>query len=233
MIDFTTWNGNGNFYFLRHGKSEGNETQIIQGRLDLPLAPLGREQARQIARWFKSKQLHGILTSPLARARETAQIVASELELPEADVADHLNELDTGLFTGLTVPQITEKYPRQWRAFQADSWEAVPRAERIDALMARAAKHWETLAALQQQGRRNILSVTHSGILQWLIKVTFGHSRWMPLVPVRNCSISQFTLDNTLDDETVRHYFQWTFLNHLPLEEDGSSRYLFLDRDKT
>jgi broad specificity phosphatase PhoE len=104
----------------------------------------------------------------------------------------------------------------------------VPRAERIGALVRRAESLWQRLVELADGGTGNLLCVTHSGILQWLVKVTFGHRRWMPLVPMGNCAISLFSVDNRPSGESVaagrrvpdrRYYCEWSLLNYRPALE--------------
>ena len=139
-----------------------------------------------------------------------------------------LNELDTGIFTGLTVAEIRRCHPEAWRSFQRCSWEGVPRAERIETLLERSERLWKRLGELFGGGLTNLLCVTHSGILQWIIKATAGGHSWMPLVPVENCSISHFSLDNVLDPQNPRYYFEWTRLNFRPAVVEDSSGHMFL-----
>ncbi len=70
------------FVFLRHGESVGNVESRWQGQSDYPLTEKGRAQARALAeRWKKEDvKFDLIITSTLARAQETAEIVASYLE---------------------------------------------------------------------------------------------------------------------------------------------------------
>ena len=221
MVDFRTMNGRGEFYFIRHGVSQGNDAGIIQGRHDYPLSADGQAQALSTAHWFKDKNIACILTSPLQRARETAEIMAGELGLGPVRVDENLNELDTGLFTGMTPAECRDRYPEEWKSFQRLSWDGVTGAESIEDLCLRAAAFWQTLAGLYRGGKKNLLAVTHSGILQWVVKVTFGQKDWMPLVPMSNCCINQFTLDNNLESEIVRYYYLWTRLNSHPFPDDA------------
>jgi broad specificity phosphatase PhoE len=230
MIDFRTLDGRGNFYFLRHGESEGNSAGVIQGRRDYPLAAGGREQALRTAGWFEDRGIRTLFSSPLRRACETAELIAGELGIREVVSLPELTELDTGLFTGLTVAEIKERRPDQWRSFQARSWEGVEGAERIAALSKRAEALWQVLAGEFRRGAQNLLCVTHSGIMQWIVKVTLGHRDWMPLVPMGNCGISHFSLDNRLEEDHPRYYFEWTRLNHQPFGEPGQDGHLFLKR---
>ena len=73
-------------YLLRHGQTEFNVKKLVQGRCDSPLTDLGRQQAGMAAAWLKG---HGVVpdkvvSSPLGRAMDTAQLVACELLGPDA-----------------------------------------------------------------------------------------------------------------------------------------------------
>lgn len=75
-------------YLLRHGQTEFNVKKLVQGRCDSPLTDLGRKQAGMAAAWLKA---HGVVpdkvvSSPLGRAMDTAQLVVCELLGPDAAV---------------------------------------------------------------------------------------------------------------------------------------------------
>jgi broad specificity phosphatase PhoE len=69
---------------LRHGESEGNLSRVLQGQSDYPLTPSGKDQARKLASVWKSECIafDMIISSPLTRASETAEIIAANLETP-------------------------------------------------------------------------------------------------------------------------------------------------------
>jgi len=235
MTDFRSLTGRHNFYFLRHGESMGNDAGVLQGRRDYPLSPRGQQQALQAALWFADKGIARILSSPLLRGRQTADLIASALGVPQVEEHPGLSELDIGIFTGLTVEQASRQHPAAWRRFQLRSWEAVPRAERVRSLARRAEGLWLRLEQLARDGAGDLLCVTHSGILQWLVKVTFGQRCWMPLVPMSNCAISLFSVDNRSlpqgadrpagaertesPGRPLRHYCEWSLLNYRPAAE--------------
>lgn len=225
MIDLNNISGRVDFFFLRHGESEGNHAGIIQGRRDFRLSENGRVQSKQVGRWFQDKGIGLILHSPLARAEETAQIVSQQLSIDSIEPHEDLDELDTGIFTGLTRQEIQRRYPAEWADFRRESWESVPEAERIEQLLRRAGRFWSFAARLSKQGGGNILAVTHSGILQWIIKVTLHHKRWMPLFPMSNCGISQFTVNNR---PRLSYYYEWTYINFHPRTGKEKEDSLFL-----
>jgi hypothetical protein len=71
------------FVFLRHGESVGNVESRWQGQSDYPLTERGRAQAHALAkRWHEEKaKFDLVITSPLIRAKNTAEIVASALDV--------------------------------------------------------------------------------------------------------------------------------------------------------
>ena len=71
------------FVFLRHGESVGNAEARWQGQSDYVLTEKGREQARALAKRWKSENVKFdlIISSPLVRAKETAEIIASALNM--------------------------------------------------------------------------------------------------------------------------------------------------------
>lgn len=75
-------------YLLRHGQTEFNVKKLVQGRCDSPLTDLGRKQAGMAAAWLKGHDVvpDKVVSSPLGRAMDTAQLVATELLGPDAAV---------------------------------------------------------------------------------------------------------------------------------------------------
>jgi broad specificity phosphatase PhoE len=216
MPDLRAFTGTADFYFIRHGQSEGNRDGVIQGRQPSRLTEDGKGQARAAGRWFAGRGIQLILTSPLARAEETARLVGEAAGVADVRPREDLTELDTGLFSGLTFTEAERRHPAEWQAFQQHSWEAVPRAERIEQLLARAERTWEHLAGLAGQGVRTVLCVTHSGFMQWLIKCSLGADRgWMPLfASAGNCSVSHLRVTNTaLAGGDRGHLARWLLIN--------------------
>ena len=86
---------------VRHGETDWNASGRLQGHTDTPLNDFGRQQARALAYELASEQLDAVYSSDLARARETAEIVAERLGLPVAVDAD-LREKNWGNWEGLS-----------------------------------------------------------------------------------------------------------------------------------
>ncbi len=224
------------FYFVRHGESAGNVARKMQGHLDSPLTDRGRRQAARMGQWFRSGEVtvDHLLTSPLQRARETAEILAHHGEMPSPEILEAAKELDTGIFTNLSMDEIAERYPREYAEFIVKSWESVPEAESMDALAARGVAVWRAVVDAVNGGSdhstRTVVTVTHGGVLQWILKVGLGAAQsgqlsWMPLVLASNAAVFSFTArpvrSRTDDGEVNWYYGQWSLMNHVP-DGDGT-----------
>ena len=197
MVNFKQLKGTGNFYFVRHGQSIANTKKVIQGHLNSQLSELGKKQAVQVGKWFRGKGIQTILSSPLTRARTTAEIIAEETDCCKVEVLPNLIELDTGVFSGLSLEEAAKKYPEDYRNFYLYSWEGVSGAETTEHIYNRALKHWQYLFKLFLNGKKNTITVSHAGLIQWLVKVSFGHREWLPLFPMTNCGLFHFALENS------------------------------------
>jgi len=99
--------------FLRHGESVGNAEARFQGRADFPLTDRGRAQAQALAdRWLaEGVTFDRCISSPLLRARQTAEIICTALHLPlEFDPA--WMEIDNGLLEGMSEEEACLRLPR-------------------------------------------------------------------------------------------------------------------------
>jgi len=208
------------FYLLRHGESTANAELRIQGRSDFPLSSKGRIQAKAAASRFRPDHVGMVFCSPQSRARETAEIICTNSGLAAPQDLPDLMELDTGCFTGLTFDEARSRYPEIYSAFQVHSWTALPDAEPPASLMARALRVWEQLRQAACLSGSNIMAVTHGGLIQWLVRITFGCASWMPLLTTGNCGL--FELKVTPHGPALPATLQWREINHVPL--DGTSR---------
>jgi broad specificity phosphatase PhoE len=199
------------FFIIRHGQSEGNASRVFQGRLDLPLDEAGRAQARSLGGWLARAGIGEVVSSPLARAAETARIAASAAGAGEPALDPILQELDVGVFTGLTYEESRERYPAVFQAFKSASWDAVPGAESSRELYARAMLCWDMLRGRALAGDRDIACVSHGGFIQWLVRATFGCRSWMPLISTANCGIFELIVEPT---KIGPAYVQWRRFNY-------------------
>ena len=158
------------FVFLRHGESVGNAEERFQGQSDYPLTEMGRRQAERLARkWVDERmQLDQIISSPLERAKETAQIVSDALHVP-IELDPILMERNAGEIAGLTREETRQRYP--------DSELRTP----YDPFGDSGEGDWELFlragTAVHQLLRRpagRYLIVTHGGLLNKIMYAVLG-----------------------------------------------------------
>ncbi|MFM8453427.1 MAG: histidine phosphatase family protein [Gammaproteobacteria bacterium] len=89
---------NQGFYYVRHGETEWNSNSLCQGGQDIKLSCKGRDDAAKLRFFFQNKKIRKIFSSPLQRARETANIIANHSL--EVKILDGLKERIFGLFEG-------------------------------------------------------------------------------------------------------------------------------------
>jgi broad specificity phosphatase PhoE len=87
------------FWFLRHGETDWNAQDLSQGSVDIPLNETGLAQARSASLLLRNKGIRHLISSPLSRARVTAEIAAAELGLP-VQFDDGLREVSFGVQEG-------------------------------------------------------------------------------------------------------------------------------------
>ena len=69
-------------YVVRHGETDWNKVKRVQGHTDIPLNEYGRHLARETAKGLKETRIDLAITSPLIRAKETAQIILGTRQIP-------------------------------------------------------------------------------------------------------------------------------------------------------
>lgn len=172
---------------LRHGESQGNYEGRHQGQADFPLTERGRQQSQALLdRWkSESKSFDLVISSPLMRARETAEIIAKGLNVPL--IYDSLwMERDNGLMAGLSEDEVRETLPQQ--PFIHPYLPIGETGESQWELYLRAGKAVQSLFA-HPPGK--YLIVSHGGILNMFFYAILG------IVPQPNFHGPRFRFNNS------------------------------------
>jgi broad specificity phosphatase PhoE len=174
--------------FLRHGESTGNAERRWQGQADYPLTDKGCKQAQALAdRWLaEGRKFDHILSSPLKRAKQTADIVGNALNIP-VETDPLWMERNIGQVEGLTAEEVNQRYP--------DRGFITP----FSAILGNEGEgDWELYLrggqALQDLLRRDAgkyLIVSHGGLLNQVMYAIMG------VTPQANFSGPRFRFDNT------------------------------------
>ncbi|MFF7292466.1 histidine phosphatase family protein [Microbacterium sp. NPDC008134] len=173
---------------VRHGQTDWNLARRIQGSTDIPLNETGRADARWAAGQLAGGVHHTIYASPLARARETAEIIADELGLAAPTLDADLREREFGEGEGMLVADYLETY---------GDWIAeVPGAETLGGVAARSLRALDRIA-LEARRRsaplaESVIVVAHGGVIRSLIDHVSGGT--LPRVGdiIRNGSVTRF-----------------------------------------
>lgn len=159
-------------YLVRHGETAYNRDGLGLGRSDVPLTPLGRTQAAALGQRLADQPITRILSSPLARALDTAAAIAGERGVTIEPRAELL-ELDVGLTEGMTFPAMRERFPDFLRAWGSPAGVSarMPGGESIEDVANRLAPFAAELRELDAPG---VAVVSHNFVARVLLCQLLG-----------------------------------------------------------
>ncbi|MGW8226650.1 MAG: histidine phosphatase family protein [Anaerolineales bacterium] len=172
---------------LRHGESTGNAQGVYQGRAEYDLSAKGRDQVRALARYWRENgsSFSLIISSPQARAGQSAQIISEMMNVP-VEFNDQWQEIDNGVLAGLHLGEDDAQYllPEYLTPFDQigetgeSNWDIYRRAGKV-------------VQDLINLPRGDYLVVSHGGFLNRVLYVVLG------IVPQVNFSGARFHFENT------------------------------------
>ena len=149
-------------YLVRHGETEANVTNTLQGQSDVRLNEKGIRQAQLVGKRLRDKHFDVILSSDLSRAAVTAAEIAGERQMTLTPL---LREWDLGDWVGLTWDQVKEKFPEEAALFSSGSMDAeVSGGESRRQFHERAAKVLRQVT--EEYAGKTVLCVSHGGLLR-------------------------------------------------------------------
>lgn len=159
-------------YLVRHMETAWNEQQRYIGITDLPLSPNGLKNAQLLAEALKDKAIKKVFSSNMLRAKQTAQILASQFSCPVI-TEPLLNEVNFGDWEGLTFNEIALNYRQLSQVWLTNPFAVnIPAGESWEAFLQRVKKGWERV---KTQAVNESVLVTHAGciklILSWELKL--------------------------------------------------------------
>lgn len=155
------------FLAIRHAESTMNAAGLWQGQADAPLSPKGREQAGALAETFRGRAITALVSSDLARARETAEILAAALGLVPRLEPD-LREMDVGTWSAQPHAELLERYPDEVARVRAGDWDVRPGGGECRREVRRRAI--EALERARESTGGGLLAVvTHMGVLRAVV----------------------------------------------------------------
>lgn len=157
---------------LRHGQTEHSAQRRYSGRGDLPLTELGESQAAAAAaRLAGTDGVAAVVSSPLLRARQTAQPVADALGVPMT-IHDGLIETNFGAWEGLTFAEASARDPELHARWLTDTSVVLPGGESMDAVHRRVRRVRDQLIA--EHGAGTLIVVSHVTPIKALLRMALG-----------------------------------------------------------
>jgi broad specificity phosphatase PhoE len=179
---------------IRHGQSTANATGVWQGQMEFPLSEEGRWQARRAGRALAGERFDGLYSSPLARAFETAELIAREAHFPGAVVpVDGLRERHGGLLEGTTHAEREARNPELVKKSlglpEEERWDLVG-AETDEEVLARFERAISRIRACHGP-RTRVVVVSHGGIMRVFLRDRFGPDVLPGTVRAPNASVTR------------------------------------------
>lgn len=189
--------------FVRHGVTAWNKEGRAQGTTDIPLDEEGIEMAERVADRIEQEEWDIIYTSPLIRAKRTAEIIAEKQ--PEIDfvVDKRLGEIGGGIIEGTTEAERVAKWGFAWRKMELGF-------EPEDAIIARGISFIEDVK--QKHPGKRVLVVSHGGFIGRIINVIVPNGEFD--FDIGNTSLTVIELQ---DNKNLCHLFNC--MKHLETRE--------------
>jgi broad specificity phosphatase PhoE len=185
-------------YLVRHGTTVLNVQNRYRGRRDIPLDAQGYQDAVDAARRLAGSGLTAVYTGPLRRAIATAQIIADAAGVPDLRILHGLNNLDYGMWEGMTAEEAAAYDPEAFALYRASPNDAVcPQGERLLDAQRRM------IAALQLIGSRHpgeaVAAVTHAVMIRLTLVALNGIQGEGWRQPIGRGSVTAFHVDGTIE----------------------------------
>ena len=176
-------------YLIRHGQTELNNAQVLQGRSDYPLNEAGIRQAQEAAQKLRERGIRfsRVYSSPLIRAVQTAEIVAPGIQ-PVLD--ERLLEMDYGPYEGADLRNPPAEIITFFRDFVKNP--APEGMEQLPAVVARVGEFLETCRDMTGDILISTHAIAMKGALEYLTPES-GGSYWSKYIG--NCAV--YVVNNT------------------------------------
>lgn len=166
---------------VRHGETDWNAQGRLQGREDIELNDAGRQQALKIAGYLAGQHWNVIVSSPLKRAYETAQIIARILSVSDIETEEQITERDYGEASGLWPEERRSRFP-----------DGIPGQEDFEMLRQRAMSGLEKIVN-HHTGER-IVVISHGALTNSILYTLSGGEFGSFKTRLKNGCINQITV---------------------------------------
>lgn len=181
-------------YLIRHGQSAGNAEGRFGGHSATPLSDLGKQQADLTAKLLSKEKIAAIYSSDLLRAMQTAEPLASALDL-EVKASTDFRERHVGVLEGLTFNEAREQYPRDYYALiNREVGHVITEGESYRQLLTRTTAALDKI--LKEHRGKKVVIYAHTGTICFTTLHILGaiHRKTFstPWLVTSNCGINRF-----------------------------------------
>jgi probable phosphoglycerate mutase len=163
---------------IRHGETEWNSQQRMQGHSNSDLSSVGQAQIQALGQWMKNVPFDHIYSSDSQRAKQTAEAI-TQFSGHELKIDLRLREKNLGVFEGLTSEEARERHPEVFRLFKtAGSKYVIDEGESTQQLQDRALEIVDEIRIKHPE--EHVLLVTHGGFIRVVMKHSLGLSLETP-----------------------------------------------------
>jgi len=180
---------------VRHGETLWNVQMRLQGMMNSELTGNGKKQAEMVAGALRERNFNCIISSDLGRAVATAEAINKYHNLG-LQLEPSIRERNFGVMEGLTREEILERYPGVHTGYmeRKDTYQ-IPRGESLVDFYKRVTSGLEEI--INQNIGKDILIVTHGGVLDCIMRMVFGYALNAPRrFSIYNGSINVFSVRN-------------------------------------
>ena len=151
---------------MRHGETDWNKKKLVQGRKDIPLNEYGRHLARETSYGMRQYQIDLAYTSPLQRAKETAEILLEGRNIPLYE-DQRIQEISFGSYEGMSCVDKTKEENLAFQKFFQDTGNYIPPedAESVEQLYERTGEFLKSLEESKKLKDKNLLISTHGAAM--------------------------------------------------------------------
>ncbi|MBW1973132.1 MAG: hypothetical protein DRG20_04490 [Deltaproteobacteria bacterium] len=159
-------------YIVRHGNTLWNKDKIFRGHKDIPLDETGKEEAKKVADVMSEIKIDKIFSSPLLRAKETADIIAKPHNL-DVEKENAFIDISFGEWQGISLNKVKEKWPKLY-----DKWlnepdkVKFPKGDRLEDVLKRSVGKIKDLVNIYSD--KNLLIVSHRVVNKVMILGCLG-----------------------------------------------------------
>lgn len=181
-------------YLVRHGETDWNKERRLQGQADIPLNEFGRRLAAKTAEGMKDVPFAVCFSSPLGRARETAELILSGRGVPVI-TDERITEMAFGEWEGKCCSKEGWELPERFQAFFDDPehYEPADGGETFAEVRKRVGEFLSWLASEKQYAQGNVLITTHGAALSGMLNYIKGRplqEYWGQGVH-KNCAVTE------------------------------------------